>query len=236
MCELALAKLLYFEDIFDNEHGCARSTSLRRSRSTSAHAATLPARTAMWNASPRARRRWAARRSRRCSRLRRERGIDTVDITGGAPDAPALRVVPRAGLPHGRARHGPFEPGHPRRPCLRPARRPSTAELGVEVVASLPNVLAAQADAPARQRDVRSRPLAVMRKLNARGYGRDGAHMLDVAFNPQWPVLPPPTRASWRSCTGGAWEGWGCPSTIFSRWRTTPSAATGREPHRCRCL
>ena len=33
--------------------------------------------------------------------------------------------------------------------------------------------------------------IEVLRELNGRGYGRDGRHVLDLVFNPQWPVLPP---------------------------------------------
>ena len=58
------------------------------------------------------------------------------------------------------------------------------------MVASLPNVFAAQAEAQ-RGRRTFDASIEVMRELNERGYGKDGVHVLDVVFNPQQPVLPP---------------------------------------------
>ena len=74
-----------------------------------------------------------------------------------------------------------------------PAYRPLMdlyARLGVEVVASLPNVHDAQAEQQ-RGGGTFDPSIEVLRELNARGYGRDGEHVLDLVFNPQWPVLPP---------------------------------------------
>ena len=64
------------------------------------------------------------------------------------------------------------------------------ASLGVEVVASLPNVFAAQAEAQ-RGRATFDPSLEVLRQLNARGYGCDGSRVLNLVFNPQWAILPP---------------------------------------------
>ncbi|MEG0503596.1 MAG: DUF3641 domain-containing protein, partial [Raoultibacter sp.] len=64
------------------------------------------------------------------------------------------------------------------------------AELGIEVVASLPNLNAAQAE---RQRGLRTfdGTLAVLKRLNEKGYGKGNGLVLDLVFNPQWPILPP---------------------------------------------
>lgn len=64
------------------------------------------------------------------------------------------------------------------------------AELGIEVVASLPNLNAAQAE---RQRGSHTfdGSLDVLRCLNQKGYGAGDGLVLDLVFNPQWPILPP---------------------------------------------
>lgn len=123
-------------------------------------------------------------------KVARDHGIETLDITGGAPEMhpdfewllrEACATVPRVMV----------------RSNLVVLREPACArfvdlydELGVEVVASLPNVFEAESDAQ-RGRDTFDATLEVMRELNGRGYGRDGRHRLDVVFNPQEPVLPP---------------------------------------------
>ena len=60
----------------------------------------------------------------------------------------------------------------------------------MEIVASLPNVFEAESDAQ-RGRNTYDATIAILRKLNERGYGNDGIHVLDLVFNPQEPVLPP---------------------------------------------
>ena len=118
-------------------------------------------------------------------------GIDTVDVTGGAPElhpdfawfveraSGVARVMVRANLRHP-ARH------RRTRPLM-----DLYARLGVEVVASLPNVHDAQAEQQ-RGGSTFDPSIEVLRELtNVRGYGRDGEHVLDLVFNPQWPVLPP---------------------------------------------
>jgi radical SAM/Cys-rich protein len=123
------------------------------------------------------------------------RGLGTLDLTGGAPEL-----------------HGGF------RPLVRAARRlgvrvidrcnltilqePGQEDLaaflaaeGVVVVASLPCYLQENVE---RQRGsgVFARSLAGLRQLNGLGYGRPGSGLeLDLVFNPQGPVLPPPQAA-----------------------------------------
>ena len=68
------------------------------------------------------------------------------------------------------------------------------AEQGVHVVASLPCYLADNVD---RQRGagVFARSIAGLRELNSLGYGQPGSGLeLDLVFNPQGAVLPPPQR------------------------------------------
>ena len=68
------------------------------------------------------------------------------------------------------------------------------AEQGVHVVASLPCYLADNVD---RQRGggVFDRSIAGLRELNRHGYGQPGSGLeLDLVFNPQGAVLPPPQR------------------------------------------
>ncbi len=123
------------------------------------------------------------------------RGVRCLDLTGGAPEL-----------------HGGF------RDLVRTARRLGVevidrcnltilqesgqedlaaflAAEGVVVVASLPCYLA---DNVERQRGsgVFVRSIAALRQLNALGYGQPGSGLeLDLVFNPQGPVLPPPQAA-----------------------------------------
>lgn len=123
-------------------------------------------------------------------KVARERGIRTIDVTGGAPEMhpdlewflrEASSAVPRVMVRSNlvilqEAAYARFLDVYD--------------ELGVEVVASLPNVFEAEADAQ-RGRNTFDATVALLRQLNERGYGRDGLHVLDVVFNPQEPVLPP---------------------------------------------
>lgn len=186
----ALAQLLYFEDMLDDdawrateEHpGTIQVNITARCNLACAHChvESSPARTEAMGRDV----------LEAILQVTRTRGIKTIDITGGAPEMhpdlawflrEAAAAVPRVMV----------------RSNLVILQDPAYAplldlydELGIEIVASLPNVFAAQADAQ-RGRRAFDGTLAVMHALNERGYGRDGAHVLDVAFNPQEPVLPP---------------------------------------------
>lgn len=123
-------------------------------------------------------------------KVARERSINTIDITGGAPEMhpeiewflrESSKAVPRVML----------------RSNLVILQDPEYAylldvfeELNIEVVASLPNVFEAESDAQ-RGRNTYDVTLQMLRELNRRGYGCDGTHILDVVFNPQEPILPP---------------------------------------------
>ena len=120
------------------------------------------------------------------------RGIETLDLTGGAPElnehfrrlvagarALGVKVIDRCNLTI------LSEPGQEDLAAF-------LAEQGVEVVASLPCYSPANVD---RQRGdgVFERSIAGLRTLNALGYGQPGSGLvLNLVYNPQGPSLPPP--------------------------------------------
>ena len=120
------------------------------------------------------------------------RGIDTLDLTGGAPElhsgfrdlvararALGVKVIDRCNLTI------LFEPGQE-------GLAEFLAEHQVEVVASLPCYSADNVD---RQRGtgVFDKSIAGLQRLNALGYGQPGSGLvLNLVYNPQGPVLPPP--------------------------------------------
>jgi radical SAM/Cys-rich protein len=128
-------------------------------------------------------------------RVLQARGLDSLDLTGGAPELhPGFRdlvrqarrlgveVIDRCNLTI------LSEPGQEDLALF-------LAEQGVRVVASLPCYLASNVD---RQRGdgVFSRSIAGLQALNRLGYGQPGSPLiLDLVFNPQGPVLPPPQAA-----------------------------------------
>lgn len=121
----------------------------------------------------------------------RERGIATLDVTGGAPElneefrrlvvaarALGVRVIDRCNLTI------LFEPGQE-------TLAEFLADQQVEVTASLPCYSFERVD---RQRGdgVFDKSIAALQKLNALGYGADGSGLvLNLVYNPQGPVLPP---------------------------------------------
>jgi len=122
----------------------------------------------------------------------RVRGAGTLDLTGGAPElsphfrtlvqgarALGVKVIDRCNLTI------LSEPGHEDLAAFLAAQ-------GVEVVASMPCYSVANVD---RQRGegVFDRSIAGLRALNALGYGRPGgSRVLNLVYNPQGAVLPPP--------------------------------------------
>jgi radical SAM/Cys-rich protein len=123
------------------------------------------------------------------------RGIQTLDLTGGAPElsphfrrlvvaarAMGLRVIDRCNLTI------LSEPGQE-------GLAEFLAAEGVEVVASLPCYSVANVD---RQRGegVFDRSIAALQRLNALGYACEGSGLvLNLVYNPQGAVLPPPQAA-----------------------------------------
>jgi len=119
------------------------------------------------------------------------RGIETLDVTGGAPElnvhfrrlvaaarALGVHVIDRCNLTI------LFEPGQEDLAEFLAAQR-------VEVVASLPCYSLENVD---RQRGagVFDKSVAALQRLNALGYGRPGSELpLNLVYNPQGPALPP---------------------------------------------
>ena len=120
------------------------------------------------------------------------RGIETLDLTGGAPELNerfrylvtrarqlGVRVIDRCNLTI------LSEPGQE-------SLARFLADSGVEIVASLPCYSAANVD---RQRGdgVFDCSIAGLQALNALGYGQKGSDLvLNLVYNPQGAVLPPP--------------------------------------------
>ena len=125
----------------------------------------------------------------------RVRAIPTLDLTGGAPElnvhfrslvqaarALGVKVIDRCNLTI------LSEPGQD-------GLAEFLAQQGVEVVASLPCYQPANVD---RQRGdgVFERSIAGLQALNALGYGQpDSGLVLNLVYNPQGAVLPPPQEA-----------------------------------------
>ena len=187
---LALAKLLYFEDMLDDDTCRATDgepktiqvniTARCNLACAHCHVESNPARTEAMSREV----------LEAILKVVRDHGMKTIDITGGSPEmhpeiewfleqaaATVERVVLRSNLVILE------DPAYKRMIDV-------YEKLGMEIVASLPNVFEAQSDAQ-RGGDTFNGTLSIMRELNERGYGRDGEHILDVAFNPQEPILPP---------------------------------------------
>ncbi len=121
--------------------------------------------------------------------------VATLDLTGGAPElnahfrrlvraarARCLRVIDRCNLTILE------ECGHEDLATFLAAQ-------GVEIVASLPCYLEANVDRQ-RGKGVFETSIRALQKLNALGYGEDGSGLtLNLVYNPQGPVLPPPQAA-----------------------------------------
>lgn len=121
--------------------------------------------------------------------------VATLDLTGGAPEMNAnfhglvravrrrgLRVIDRCNLTILE------EPGYEDLAGF-------LAEQGVEVVASLPCYLADNVDRQ-RGKGVFGASIRALQKLNALGYGAENSDLvLNLVYNPQGPVLPPPQES-----------------------------------------
>ncbi len=135
-------------------------------------------------------------------------GAATLDLTGGAPElnphfrslverasARGIRVIDRCNLTV------LFEPG-----------QEDTADFlaahGVEITASLPCYLEENVDRQ-RGRGVFETSIAALRRLTELGYGApDGRLVLNLVYNPQGPVLPPPQASledDYRRMLGERW-------------------------------
>ena len=124
--------------------------------------------------------------------LAREAGVQTLDVTGGAPElnphfrslvtrarALGLRVIDRCNLTV------LFEPGQESLPEFLAAQRG-------DITASLPCYLQENVDAQ-RGTGVFDTSVRALQHLNELGYGQPGSGLeLNLVYNPQGPVLPPP--------------------------------------------
>jgi radical SAM/Cys-rich protein len=122
--------------------------------------------------------------------LARAPELATLDITGGAPELhPRFREMVARGRALGRkvmVRHNltvQFEPGFAGLPLF-------FADHGVEVVCSLPHYTEEATDRQ-RGRGVFARSVEGLRALNAVGYGREDALVLNLVSNPVGAFLPP---------------------------------------------
>ena len=122
------------------------------------------------------------------------RRISTLDLTGGAPElhsdfrrlvaaarAEGVHVIDRCNLTILE------EPGQEDLADFLAAQ-------GVEVVASMPCYLQDNVDAQ-RGKGVFEASIRGLQRLNALGYGREPGKVLNLVYNPQGPVLPPPQAA-----------------------------------------
>jgi len=123
--------------------------------------------------------------------LGRSRAIDTLDITGGAPELnPNFRMLVREGCRLGLRIID--------RCNLTILREPGFDDLGaflahnkVEVTASLPCYTRENVDQQ-RGRGVFSKSIEALQLLNRLGYGRDTELVLNLVYNPLGASLPPP--------------------------------------------
>jgi radical SAM/Cys-rich protein len=123
------------------------------------------------------------------------RGLQTLDLTGGAPElhegfrglvqaarAKGVRVIDRCNLTI------LFEPGQE-------DLAEFLAEQRVDIVASMPCYSAANVDKQ-RGDGVFDLSIAALQKLNKLGYGQSGSDLsLNLVYNPQGPSLPPEQQA-----------------------------------------
>lgn len=120
--------------------------------------------------------------------------INTLDLTGGAPelhpDFRRLVTVARENGVHVIDRCNLTILNEPGQEDL----AEFLAEQGVEVIASLPCYLQENVDAQ-RGKGVFEGSISGLQRLNALGYGREAGKSLNLVFNPQGPVLPPPQAA-----------------------------------------
>jgi radical SAM/Cys-rich protein len=147
------------------------------------------------NASPQRTEMMSAETAALVLQVLRQRRVKTLDLTGGAPElnphfrelvigarAAGVRVIDRCNLTI------LSEPGQEDLAQF-------LADQGVEVTASLPCYSVANVD---RQRGegVFDRSIAGLQALNALGYGIEGTgRVLNLVYNPQGAVLPPPQEA-----------------------------------------
>ncbi len=178
--------------------------------------------------------------------------VATLDLTGGAPEMNAdfrrlvraahgrgLRVIDRCNLTILE------EPGYEDLAAF-------LAGQGVEITASLPCYLEDNVDRQ-RGKGVFAASIRGLHKLNALGYGVEGSgRVLNLVYNPQGPVLPPPQEALERAYREHLGEAFGIRfnqlftianmpikrfgSTLVSKGQFAGYMKTLREAHRAENL
>lgn len=187
---LALESLLYFDDMIDDDEARATADTLNVIQANITAKCNLACAHCHVESSPVRKEHMSHETLEAILEVGRTRKIETLDITGGAPEMhPEIEWFLREAtsvFPHVMLRSNLVILQEPEYAHLIDL----FAELGVEIVASLPNVFEAESDAQ-RGRNTYDATLDMLRRLNEIGYGSDGTHILDVVFNPQEPVLPP---------------------------------------------
>ena len=126
--------------------------------------------------------------------LRRYPSLETLDITGGAPELNAqfrylvteARALGRAVIDRCNLTVLALE--------AHAGLAPFLAQQRVHIIASMPCYLEENVDKQ-RGKGVFAKSIAVLKELNALGYGRDAALPLDLMFNPLGATLPLPQAA-----------------------------------------
>lgn len=124
--------------------------------------------------------------------LQRTPGVDTLDLTGGAPELnPHFRRLVQAARQMGKRVIDRCNLTILSEPGLEDLAR-FLADHAVEVVASLPCYLESNVDKQ-RGKGVFHRSIEGLQQLNTFGYGRpDSGLILNLVYNPQGSSLPPP--------------------------------------------
>lgn len=136
----------------------------------------------------------------------RQGGIQTLDITGGAPEMnPHFRE-----LVSGARGMGVHVMDRCNLTILEEPEQEGLAEFlaghGVEITASLPCYLEENVDRQ-RGKGVFGASIRALKRLNSLGYGQaDGALRLNLVYNPQGPVLPPPQDSLEQAYKEHLWE------------------------------
>ena len=159
--------------------------------------------------------------------------IRTLDLTGGAPElnpgfrrlvqaarSLGIRVIDRCNLTVLQ------EPGQEDTAGFLAAEK-------VEIVASLPCYLEENVDTQ-RGEGVYKTSLEALRLLNRLGYGqRDSGLLLNLVYNPQGPVLPPPQPADpGQRADQSFWQHAGFPGRVCRLHAVAARRASRREPRR----
>ncbi|WP_165062817.1 arsenosugar biosynthesis radical SAM (seleno)protein ArsS [Adlercreutzia sp. ZJ154] len=187
---LELAKLLYFEDVLDDE-SCTITDPFPNTLQVNLTAkCNMACAHCHHGCNPKRDEHMNHETLEAILKVARDRQMQTIDITGGAPEMHPefewfLREAANA-VPNVMVRTNLTVLDLPEYSHLLDVY----ARLGIELVASLPNVFGAQADMQ-RGHKTYDKSIKILKLLNDLGYGRDSSCVLDLVFNPQEPIMPP---------------------------------------------